>query len=226
MLDRPLAPRSIASVTPRQGAIYTALWAALCLAAAAHAVRSRARGLLPGSAYRSMLASPWRIATAIVGTAFFAVAAPYTGDPYWDRVVGVFMPLLTYATAPWSVGVLYRALRNRPEKSLAIVAVCAWLFSASWSYDLYNFVKFGEYPRTWLDNLAASSALYFSAGLFWNFTWREGRGAHLAFTDDPWPAPAPKGELRGAVLWVLLLGLVVLFVVVPGTFGWPRVFGR
>jgi hypothetical protein len=60
-----------------------------------------------------------------------------------------------------------------------MVALCLWLFSASWSYDLYLLLRDGSYPVTWLANLFASSLLYLSAGLFWNLHWTARTGGDL-----------------------------------------------
>jgi hypothetical protein len=75
------------------------------------------------------------------------------------------MSALTFATAPWSVGVLYLAARGQAPRWKAFVAVCCWLFSASWSYDLYLVLRDGYYPLAWWSNLVLSSCLYASAGL-------------------------------------------------------------
>ena len=63
--------------------------------------------------------------------------------------------------APWSSGTLYLAFRGRSGFRQAYVAFCLWMFSASWSYDLYILLRDGEYPNTWLPNIAAASILYF-----------------------------------------------------------------
>jgi hypothetical protein len=59
------------------------------------------------------------------------------------------------------------------------MAACLWLFSASWSYDLYRFARDGQYPATWSENLLASSILYALAGLLWNLEWATERGMTL-----------------------------------------------
>ncbi len=94
------------------GALYTAAWVALCALAVALTARSPRAETLRSQGYRRLLLAPWRLATGALATLFLVAAAPYANDPTWDRPVGLFMGVLTYATAPWSVGALVRVLRG------------------------------------------------------------------------------------------------------------------
>jgi len=67
------------------------------------------------------------------------------------------------------------------------VAICLWLFSVSWSYDLYLVLRDGSYPTTWLANLLLSASLYLPAGLLWNLDWRPQRGVTFSFLESDWP---------------------------------------
>ncbi len=78
-------------------------------------------------------------------------------------------------------------MKRRELIQRLFVAVNAWLFSASWSYDGYQWVRHGRYPPTWLSNLVVSSVLYALAGLFWNLERIPGRGVVFAFMEDKWP---------------------------------------
>jgi len=49
--------------------------------------------------------------------------APYSGDPTWDYADAAFMCILTYITAPWAVGVLYRFRRFHPDLKAVYVAL-------------------------------------------------------------------------------------------------------
>lgn len=66
-----------------------------------------------------------------------------TSDPTWDYVDAAFMSVLAFATAPWALGTLYGAVRGRATPEQIYVAVCVWLFSVSWSYDLYLLCRDG-----------------------------------------------------------------------------------
>jgi len=83
------------------------------------------------------------------------------------------------------------------------VAICIWMFSASWSYDLYLILRDGAYPDTWFPNIFASSVLYVSAGLLWNLEWKEGRGVIFGFMEPSWPEVADNRVFR-KIVWFAL----------------------
>lgn len=165
---------------------YTACWAAACAGAVAYAIMQRRR-YGPGLRdYARFLVEPWKLASFGLATGFFVLIAPHSGDPTWDYVDAGFMSLFTYLSAPCAVGALYRAARGALGLGDACVAACAWMFSASWSYDVYIFVRDGTYPPTWWSNIVASSVLYVAAGLFWSLAHVEGRGVTFAFLEPEW----------------------------------------
>jgi hypothetical protein len=195
---------------------------AACLVAAVLVLRAPRSFAFTGRAYFAFLALPWKLATAGIGLAFFVLVAPYTGDPTWDRVDAGFMSGLTFLTAPWSVGALYRVARRRLPLRQGLVAGCLWLLSASWSYDLYILLRDGHHPPTWAYNLIASSVLYGSAGLLWNLEWREGRGVVFGFMQDDWPRPV-AGRVARVLGHGLLFMLLVAGMMLP--FFWGRLSG-
>ena len=167
--------------------LYLAAWLAALLVGVIVAIRHRHGLSLFGQEYRRFLAVRWRLVTFAIATVALVLVAPHTGDPTWDYYDAAFMSVLTFATAPWALGTLYRGLRRRSEPVALYVAACAWMFSASWSYDLYILLRDGFYPPAWLANLGASSILYGAAGLFWNLDWRPGRGVTFSFLEAEWP---------------------------------------
>src|SRR5438046_1526695 len=96
----------------------------------AAAVMMRRRSALLQPAYWRWLLTPWKVATAAISTAALAGAAPYMRDPNWTPGIAIAMSLLTFATAPWVVGELWR----RRDKSTVFAAACVWLFSSSWMF--------------------------------------------------------------------------------------------
>jgi hypothetical protein len=198
--------------------VYVGLWAAFCAGAALVAVTGP-RPVLATRAYARFLLRPWKIATFAVAFAGIVVVAPFTGDPYWDHVDAAFMALLAFTTAPWSMGVLFQATRGRRRVREALPAVATWLFSASWSYDLWLLVRDGAYPVTWAHNLVASSCLYAFAGLFWSLDWRPGRGVVFAFMDADWPRgePARFGRL---LVWALPVMAFIALLMTSSVLGW------
>lgn len=192
---------------------YIAAWAMACLAALALFLRRPAAFAIAGRPYWHFLAEPWKLATFAAGAALITLVAPYTGDPTWDYADGFFMSLLCYATAPWVVAVLYLAARGRARPAEVYVAVCAWLFSASWSYDIYLVWRDGRYPITWLPNLFASSLIYLCAGLFWNLEWQPQRGVIFSFMRQGWPSRPPFSSPARFLLYGLALALPALAAV-------------
>jgi hypothetical protein len=189
--------------------IYTICWISACLLAMLLYVRDRSSFSLSKSNYWQFIYKPWKIITFFVATTGMVLIAPYTGDPTWDYFDAFFMSALTYLTAPWSIGSLYLAVKRRKDLSQAFVAFCLWIFSASWSYDLYLLLKNGYYPVTWFSNIFASSVLYISAGLFWNLDWIPGRGVTFAFLEENWPQSASAATFS-KIYWVALLFMIFI----------------
>lgn len=194
---------------------YTVGWLLLCGFAVVLVVLQPQLFALLRREYWQLILEPWKVLTAGVATVGFMVMAPYTGDPTWDYVDAFFMSALTYVTAPWCVGVLYRSARRQERWQSWYVAVCSWFFSASWSYDLYIWVRDGYYPLTWTSNIVASSFLYLMAGLLWNLEWQPGRGLHFAFMTIDWPQPPLQRSWR--VVW-LALPIILVVAVMMGQF--------
>lgn len=197
--------------------IYIAIWASACVTALALFLRKPGAFAIGRRAYWHFLGEPWKLATFAAGAALITLAAPYTGDPTWDHVDGFFMSVLCFTTAPWVVAVIFLAARRRSTPAEVYVMLCAWLFSASWSYDIYLVWRDGEYPSTWFANLFASSVIYLAAGLFWNLEWQRGRGVIFSFMRDGWPSrPAETAFLRllgyAAIFAMPAIAAVLMFV--------------
>lgn len=199
---------------------YIAAWAGACLIALAMYRAERESYLISHRSYWRFLAQPWKLATFAIATAGITVVAPYTGDPTWDYFDAFFMAALTFATGPWALGTLYEVIRRKRPARQAYVAFCAWMFSASWSYDIYLVWRDGDYPMTWFVNIFASSVLYVSAGLLWSLEWRAGRGVIFAFMQEGWPLP-PDGAQLSRLIWYALpfmafgVAAVLYFVLPP-----------
>jgi hypothetical protein len=113
------------------------------------------------------------------------------------------MSILTFLSAPYAIGVLVRSFKRHHSLAEVGFALCLWLFSASWSYDLYLYLRDGNYPVTWLANLELSSVLYVLAGLLWNLEWREGLGTRFAFQTENWPRETDSSKIRKAA-WIAI----------------------
>jgi hypothetical protein len=186
---------------------YVAAWGAACAVALMLFLHDRRTFAIGRRTYWHFLGEPWKLATFATGAALITLVAPYTGDPTWDYIDGLFMSMLCFATAPWVAATLFFKARGNVGWQEAYVAVCAWLFSASWSYDIYLVWRDGYYPSTWFSNLFASSVIYLAAGLFWNLEWQRGRGVIFSFMRDGWPSrPETSAFFR-------LLGYAFIFAV-------------
>ncbi|MES2296113.1 MAG: hypothetical protein V4582_03680 [Pseudomonadota bacterium] len=204
---------------------YIALWSSVCLLAVAILAWERKRLLPEWRDYVRYLCVPWKLWIFAPAFLFVTFAGRYTDDETWDVVSGAGMSILTYLTAPWSIGLLYQTLSgSRPWRYL-LVAIALILFSSSWFYDGYLLWRDGAYTVRWWANLTLSTIIYFAAGILWNLEAGEprdelGRRAYqLGFLREDWPAP-PRDQrfwpLALATLPFILVGAFLLVACV----GW------
>ena len=168
---------------------------------------------ITSSEYARFLLRPWKVATFAIALSGIVLIAPYTGDPTWDYVDATFMSVLTFMTAPWSIGIIYQSFKSRLFNKSLLLAICLWMFSASWSYDLYLLVRDGYYPITWFPNIFASSFLYISAGLLWNLDWREERGVTFSFLEKDWFFIEEKAGFT-KVFWMSIPFMLMAFIAI------------
>ncbi len=198
--------------------IYTVAWILACGVCLYFWLSRREICFLRQREYWRFLARPWKLGTFAMATLFMVLIAPYSGDYTWDWVDGLYMSALTYMTAPWAVGIFFRFIRRRARLRQVFIAFCLWMFSASWSYDIYLLIRDGVYPLTWQANLMASSILYWSAGTFWSLDWNPVKGVHYSFAEDNWfkthQGPVFLKILRRGWMFILVAGIILVGVVV------------
>ena len=194
---------------------YIATWATTCVIAIILMVQNSKTIILFQKEYWDFLLIKWKLATFFTALSAFVILAPYTGDPTWDYYDAAFMSILTFMSAPWSIGTLFRFIKRQEKLKIAYIAVCAWMFSASWSYDIYLVFREGNYPNTWLPNIFASSVLYFSAGLFWNLKYKEDRGVIFGFMDENWPVVDAEERFNKIFLYALPFMILGAAVFIP-----------
>ena len=192
---------------------YIICWSIACLAGLILFIKDWKSFALSRIEYWRFILKPWRVLTFIIACSGMIVIAPYTGDPTWDYFDAFFMSFLTYLTAPWAIGALYNVAKRKLNPSQAFVALCLWMFSASWSYDLYLVLRDGNYPVTWFSNIFASSVLYISAGLFWNLDWEHGRGVIFAFMKTNWPYNTSESVFSRIFWYALPFMMLVSFII-------------
>lgn len=192
---------------------YIAAWSLACLLALLLFLRHPARFAIGQRAYWQFLGEPWKLATFAAGAALITLVAPYTGDPTWDYADGLFMSILCFTTAPWVVATFFFAAQRQRSGQELYTAVCCWLFSASWSYDIYLVWRDGDYPGTWWPNLFASSVIYLCAGLFWNLEWQTGRGVIFSFMRPGWPSRAAESAFLRLIGYAAIFALPAIAAV-------------
>lgn len=193
--------------------IYMISWIMLSLTALLIFLREPSAFVIGQRRYWHFLTEPWKVLTFLAATTLITVVAPYTGDPTWDYVDGLFMSIFCYATAPWVVAVLFHTAQGKSGPAEIFVAVIAWLFSASWSYDGYLVWRDGMYPLTWFANMGASSVIYLCAGMFWNLEWQPGRGVIFAFMQESWPQRSKTFSPWRLAVYGIILALPVIWAV-------------
>lgn len=195
--------------------LYIASYSLASLFAMVLIVRERKSLVLLQVNYWQFLFSRWKLVTFAIAAISMTIMAPYTGDPTWDYFDAAFMSILTFLTAPWSVGTLFLALRRQAKLTHVYIAICVWMFSASWTYDLYILLKHGYYPATWAPNIVLSSILYFAAGLMWSLQKKAGRGVIFGFMEPGWPDPSYELGFRQVIWLALPFMLLVTAMIVP-----------
>ncbi len=201
-------------------AVYIVLWSGFCLLAAGVLVAERQRLATEWRAYLRFLCVPWKLALFAPAFAFVTVAGRYTNDETWDVVTGGGMSILTFLTAPWSVGLLYQVVTRRRAPRYLVVALALLLFSSSWFYDGYLLWRDGAYTHRWAGNLMLSPIIYVAAGLLWNLEARERTNFferhdfRLAFVRPDWPASTGDGRFAPLLLVAVPLMAIAAFVLV------------
>jgi hypothetical protein len=202
---------------PPSGYIYG--WVSFCVIALAILVYDRKVLVSRWRDYLRLLCVPWKLVLFVPALLFVTFAGRLTDDETWDVVTGGGMSILTYSTAPWSVGLFYRVGKQQLPLRDLVVATAFCLFSSSWFYDAYLLWRDGEYTTRWLGNLMLSPIIYVCAGLLWNLEARPGGGYALSFVRPDWPEPPTDRRWRPLMLICLPLIVIAAFILVAYV-GW------
>jgi len=121
----------------------------------------------PDKSYLRELIRPWKVVTFAIAMSllFYGALNFEIGD--WDVGITVIMGGLTYLLSPWSVSLILTAIRYRPPYwyFYILIALVTALFVVDWVYVIYHTVAGNPIYR--VDNLFASTPVYFMAGVFW-----------------------------------------------------------
>lgn len=205
--------------------VYVALWAGFCLTALFILLADHKHLLPEWLLYLRFLLLPWKLCLFVPALLFVSFAGRFTNDETWDMVTGAGMSLLTFLTAPWSIGLFYQVVKRRRPWRYLVVATTLLLFSSSWFYDGYLLWRDGAYTVRWWSNLLLSPIIYIAAGLLWNLeatehnSFDEGGQARLSFLRPDWPAP-PRNPGFAELLPLAFLFVLVAAYVLTGFVGW------
>ncbi|MEE8540168.1 MAG: hypothetical protein V3S66_00800, partial [Desulfobacterales bacterium] len=120
--------------------------------------------------------TPTKFFIYVAGSLLLIVPVPYLNFHSWDYPIAVFQPVLSYLSAPWAVGVFYRAIKRITRRGELYVAFCMMLFTGSWSVETYLLFRDGYYMPDWLQNIPIGICCYLFVGLLWNIEWKNGLG--------------------------------------------------
>jgi hypothetical protein len=200
--------------------IYLTCWISFCIIALCILCIERKRLARELRIYFGFLCMPWKLWIFAPAFLFVSFAGPYTNDETWDFVTGSGMSILTYITAPWSVGLIYQvAVGKRPLRYL-VVAIALLLFSSSWFYDAYLVWRDQAYTHRWAGNLMLSPIIYVAAGLLWNleakpqmsfsdrFDWR------FSFVRSDWPIRPSNTQFMPLIKAMIPLIFIAMFVLI------------
>lgn len=199
---------------------YVVCWSSLCLLAGALVLQDRKTFFAEWHHYARFLCVPWKLAVFAPALVFVTFAGRYTNDETWDVVSGGGMSVLTFLTAPWSIGTCFKVIRGERPARLLVVALALWQFSSCGFYDGYLYVRDGAYSSRWFGNLLLSPFIYLCAGLLWNLEARSRWLAALSFLRRDWPAP-PEDARFGPIVLMGLPFAIAGFVVLVAFVRWP-----
>lgn len=113
------------------------------------------------------LVRPWKLFTFGISMSWLLYGALFYNVQDWDVGVTLLMGILTYLLAPWSVYIIYSAIKYRPKHWYfhIMTALVAWLFVVDWIYMLYHTIMGNQTLRE--ANFYTSTPLYFMAGIVW-----------------------------------------------------------
>jgi hypothetical protein len=204
---------------------YISIWASFCLLAAFILMWDRKRLLPEWREYWRFLCVPWKLWLLVLALIFVTFAGRYTNDETWDVVTGSGMAILTFLTAPWSIGLIYQVLVGRRPLRYLIVALALLLFSSSWFYDAYLLLRDGFYTPRWAGNLMLSPFIYVAAGMLWNLEakdsgdFRNGGECGFSFVRADWPS-RPVDTGFGPLVLVSIPFIVIAAFVLVAFVGW------
>lgn len=199
--------------------IYVAFWIGNVLIWLSGFARKKCGSFLLSKDYFHSLDRSWKLWTFFIALALLSYVSTLGYDPTWDVPETFVMGILTYITAPYSVGTFYRFFkgldRNWSELYLAVVLT---FFSSCWFYDAYATIFLvGEYPRMAFSNMGISPILYLLGGTLWSLEYVNQMGITLPFAHKDWKLTGYEvGEFQKFLPYIA--GVTVVMLAIFGYF--------
>jgi hypothetical protein len=189
-------------------------WMSFCFLAVCISLVDWKKNPFEWKVYFRFLCVPWKLVIFIPALLFVSFAGRFTNDETWDIISGSGMSILTFLTAPLALGLLYQVLKGKRPIRYVIVSIALCLFSSSWFYDGYLYLRDGHYTSRWFGNFLLSPIIYVAAGLLWNLEARENGRIYLSFLRPDWPNPPLNRSFLPLLLVSIPLILIAAFVLV------------
>ena len=173
--------------------------------------------LLLSKKYFYFLFVRWKIIVFLLALFIISGVGLLWLDPTWDLGISIIMSILTYFTAPYSVGIFYRFIKWIERKNIELfLAIILTFFSASWFYDGYNYLYLlWFYPNTWFSNILYSIPVYLLWWIIWNLDYSKEKGAYLSFYNKKWTLEPENKSIKPFLLYIVLSGSILVW-----TFGY------
>jgi|SRR5579863_3099029 len=136
---------------------------------------------VPNKGYFIELIRPWKLFSFACGMAWLIYGSLGFHLPDWNIGVSILMGSLTYLSAPWSVQVIFEAIRRKPKLWMLRIfaALLVGYTVADLVYWSYNSAMGNQMLR--YENFMASLPLYFICGVFWLY-----RGSAMGLFGEIW----------------------------------------
>jgi hypothetical protein len=194
--------------------LYATLWVLFCLCALGILLKEQKHLRSEWEGYLRFLCIPWKLAFFVPAFLFVTFAGRFTNDETWDMITGSGMSILTFLTAPLCVGLVYQVLKGKKPPRFIIVSIALCLFSSSWFYDGYLYLRDGAYTSRWLGNLMLSPIIYVAAGFLCSLEAKDSFRYTLSFLRPDWPKPPSDKRFRPLLLISIPLIMIAAFVLV------------
>jgi len=195
--------------------IYFYTWIMLTLVGLFFIIKNHKELLLFKKKYFIFLLRSWKFGSFILASTILCYISTFGYDPTWDIPETIIMAVLTYWTAPYTVGTIYRFFNKFHQNYYELyVAIILLMFSSAWFYDAYAmFFLIGEYPPTAFANLGLSPLFYIFAGMMWSLdSWKD-TGAIFVYTFPEWigfrgDAGITRGILIYSIPFILFMSVI------------------